>query len=733
MSKHATKPKHITVNASSKIRQRKPEVIIIPKSQPEPSAEAMQPVANPFAGTPLEYAVDAFQRSVLFWDIIRKRADNFLEYEAAGMPPVLNFEYEPVLDARTFKQPCNYALVKITQYGDACLEDCLDPAKPPVIIVDPRAGQSPGIGGFKRESEVGIALHQGHPVYFVIFYPKPEPHQTILDVLAALRRFVEHVEKLHSGKPPILYGNCQAGWMLALLSADCSGLPGPAILCGAPLSYWAGEPGKNMMQLEGGLCGGVWLDRFMGDLGAGEFDGAWLVFNFEILNPANAVWTKYYNLYSKVDTEEERFLSFERWWNGFYRFSTEEITATVSQLFIGNEIEDGKLEIHPDCYVDLKNIKNPLLIFASQGDEITPPYEALAWVAAVYKTTEELKAAGQRIVYMIHPSIGHLGIFVSAEVAKKEHNAILGNIDQLDMLKPGLYEMKVLEGALKEDCEIPTLKVKFEERAIEDIASHYNHKSFERVRQVSEFNDNIYSQWVSPWVQMASNPFTATAMRWLHPMRTSRYMWSQWLNPAMWGVTALAPLVRSNRMQVAQDDPMRKMEGETSKLIADGLNETKKSIDKRRSKLVACDKLLTNYESEYHYLFSLVENTSNDPGTDELEKYYSMPNVARRLLESFMAFRKPSKGSLHAMLEATDFDPVQRTRIYRFVNVHSHEDHVAAPEHDPSLLAETPQIMRSVLALMEHVDGGHYTEMLQVIGKPAHAQVPRPNPVAAAA
>ena len=65
------------------------------------------------------------------------------------------------------------------------------PTKPPVIVVDPRAGHGPGIGGFKRDSEVGMALHDGHPVYFVIFFPEPCPGQTLADVLAraaALRR-----------------------------------------------------------------------------------------------------------------------------------------------------------------------------------------------------------------------------------------------------------------------------------------------------------------------------------------------------------------------------------------------------------------------------------------------------------------------------------------------------------------------------------------------------------------
>lgn len=47
----------------------------------------------------------------------------------------------------------------------------------------------------------------------------------------ALRRFVEEVAWRHPGRPPLLYGNCQGGWVVvALLSADCHGLIGAAWL-----------------------------------------------------------------------------------------------------------------------------------------------------------------------------------------------------------------------------------------------------------------------------------------------------------------------------------------------------------------------------------------------------------------------------------------------------------------------------------------------------------------------
>ena len=73
-----------------------------------------------------------------------------------------------LLDGRTLEQPCNYALLRILpRHGDLPT----DPALRPFVVVDPRAGHGPGIGGFKEDSEIGNALKLGHPVYFVTFFP----------------------------------------------------------------------------------------------------------------------------------------------------------------------------------------------------------------------------------------------------------------------------------------------------------------------------------------------------------------------------------------------------------------------------------------------------------------------------------------------------------------------------------------------------------------------------------
>jgi hypothetical protein len=501
-----------------------------------------------------DYLRDVMERSVLFWDTLRERANNMIEHERAGKPPLLDFDYEVLLDARRLSRPANYALLRITRAGDVCFDACFDESKPPVIIVDPRAGHGPGIGGFKRDSEVGIAMHEGHAVYFVTFFPEPCPGQTLADVLHALRRFVGEVSRRHPGKPPVLYGNCQAGWAITLLSADCEGLVGPAVLNGSPLSYWAGESGVNPMRVAGGLVGGAWLTHLLADMDAGRFDGAWLAANFENLKP-EAVWDKYANLFTHIDTERERFLEFERWWNGFYFLSREEILAIVEDLFIGNRLEEGKVRICEDCVADLRRIRNPLVIFASWGDNITPPQQALGWIPAVYRDTDDLKAAGQRIVYLTNPHAGHLGLFVSASVARLEHRAILESLEEIESLAPGLYEMKIDNPTGNPDCRRPQYSVRFEERQVRDIDFGTPREAFEQVRQLSELNESAYRTFISPLVRALANPWSAAMLEWMHPMRTSRYVFSEMFSPWMNGIAQLARLVEERRTPLPTGNP----------------------------------------------------------------------------------------------------------------------------------------------------------------------------------
>ena len=510
---------------------------------------------DPVASTFPTYPQDAFERWLLFLDTLRERANNMIAHEQQGLPPLLDFEYELLLDARKFDRLANYALLRITRAGDDCWEDCVDETKAPVIIIDPRAGHGPGIGGFKHDSEVGMAMHEGHPAYFVIFYPEPIAGQTLSDVHFALRQFVTEVAKRHPNAPPVLYGNCQAGWAVALLSADCEGLTGPIVLNGSPLSYWSGDAETSPMRMLGALAGGTWAAHLIADLGDGRFDGAWLAQNFENLQPEKAIYEKYANLFVHADTERERFLEFERWWNGFYNLSREEILGIVENLFIGNRLEQGLLSLDDHCAIDLKRIKNPIVVFASEGDNITPPEQALGWISKLYPDTDALKAAGQRIVYLTHEHVGHLGIFVSGSVARLQHRAILQSLSEVEDLPADLYEMMIDEDLADSDSRSGAFDVRLEPREVQDLGFSSDDKTLAQVAQVSRINEAAYSLFVSPWIRAATSPASAEALRDLHPMRWTRTMFSERVNPWMHLVKSAAETVRESRIPLPDDHP----------------------------------------------------------------------------------------------------------------------------------------------------------------------------------
>lgn len=525
------------------------------------------------------YVRDAAERWVLFLDALRARAENMIEHERQGMPPLLDFRYETLLDARHFDRPANYALLRITEIGDDCWEDCVDESLAPVMVIDPRAGHGPGIGGFKRDSEVGIAMHESHPVYFVAFYPEPMPGQTLSDVHHALRRFVAEVARRHPDHPPVLYGNCQAGWAATLLAADCQGLSGPVVLNGSPLSYWAGEAGTSPMRMMGALSGGTWAAHLASDLNDGRMDGANLAQNFENLQPEKAIWDKYAHLFTHIDDERERFLEFERWWNGFYALSREEILAISENLFIGNKLEQGSFRIDDDCRADLRRLHSPLVIFASKGDNITPPEQALGWIPKVYADTDALKAAGQRIVYLINPHVGHLGIFVSASVARLEHRAILDNLDEIEALAPGLYEMKIDNPTGDPDCRKPAYSVRFEPREVSDIGPAEQNTALERVAQVSRINEAAYDMFLGPWVRAMTTPATADTLRAMHPMRWTRLMFSERYNPWMRQLRIAAENMRATRTPMPEAHPAIQAEREAFAIIGSAIGTLRTARD----------------------------------------------------------------------------------------------------------------------------------------------------------
>jgi pimeloyl-ACP methyl ester carboxylesterase len=559
----------------------------------EQSAKQAQPFPETsmfgMFGPAMDYMIDAAQRTVLFWDVMRQRGNQYREHLAKTAPHVLNYEAELIIDGRSLKRPVNYALVRIVPPK----EIKIDSLRRPFVIVDPRAGHGPGIGGFKADSEIGVAFKAGHSCYFVGFLPDPMPGQTIEDIARAEAIFLEKVIALHpqaDGKPCVI-GNCQGGWAIMILAALRPELFGPIIIAGSPLSYWAGVRGKNPMRYSGGLLGGSWLTALASDMGAGKFDGAGLVQNFENQNPANTLWSKQYNLYSKIDTEAPRYLEFERWWGGHVNLNAEEIQFIVDELFVGNNLAAGRIQTSDGTTIDLRNIHSAIVVFCSKADNITPPQQALGWIIDVYEDVDEIRSYGQTIVYTIHEKVGHLGIFVSGGVAKKEHGEFSSNIDLIDALPPGLYEAVFepkSEAAGSRDLVAGDWIMRCEARTLDDIRAlggndAADERRFATAARVSEINLALYRTFAQPAVRALVSPPLAAWMQQLHPLRLQYELFSN-ANPLMAPTAMIAEEVRKNRRPLSSDNPFIAIQQNVSDQIVaalDGWRDFSEALSER--------------------------------------------------------------------------------------------------------------------------------------------------------
>jgi hypothetical protein len=728
----------------------------------EPKATAPTQVSNPLAAA-TEYMIDAAQRSVLFWDVMRQRGNQYFEHMAEAAPHVLSYAAEVVIDGRTLPRPVNYALARVIPPKGVDI----DLTRRPFVVVDPRAGHGPGIGGFKADSEIGVAFKAGHPCYFVGFLPDPVPGQTLEDVARAEAVFLEKVIALHpdADAKPCVIGNCQAGWAVMMLAAMRPELFGPIIVAGSPLSYWGGVHGKYPMRYSGGLLGGSWLTALTSDLGHGKFDGTFLVQNFENQNPANTLWTKQYNLYVNIDSETKRYLGFERWWGGHVNLNGEEIQAIVDNLFIGNNLAAGMIKASDGTMIDLRNIRSPIVVFCSKGDNVTPPQQALGWILDLYDDVDDIRRHGQTIVYSIHESAGHLGIFVSTGVARKEYGEFSNNIDLIDLLPPGLYE--VVFEPKREDTASPDLVtgdwvMRCEARTPEDIRAlggndAADERRFATAARVSEINLALYRTLAQPIVRAITSEAAAEWLGRQHPLRLQYELQSD-KNPWMAPVAAMADAVRANRQPAAPDNPFLKLQETVSEQIVAGLNAWRDGVETLAERM-----FLTVYGNPL-----LQAAVGIDPSDARPQRKAAKMPLHRELVEeriadlrSRIASGHVREGAIRVLLYAgmprgsvdeRGFEAIRRMRAiqdgmerptlaefktmvreqYFMLLIDPESAFAALPEllPDPSLRRKTLAAVRGVLSAAGEISGG-VADRLDRVARVLGIETKRPSPAQA--
>jgi hypothetical protein len=181
-----------------------------------------------------------------------------------------------------------------------------------------------------------------------------------------------------------------------------------------------------------------------------------------------------------------------------------------------------------------------------------------------------LQNAGRTIVYLRHASIGHLGIFVSGEVARREHRELLGAVETINALPAGLYEMLI------DDLPDTQYAVRFEPRRIADIHGEVppprdDDREFALVERASSINNSVYDGFIRPWLRPLINEPTADLLRKAHPFHQQQVLWSS-SNPALWWLAGSAAQVRNERRPAATDNPLLAWQALFSNQVQDTLN-----------------------------------------------------------------------------------------------------------------------------------------------------------------
>lgn len=136
----------------------------------------------------------------------------------------------------------------------------------------------------------------------------------------------------------------------------------------------------------------------------------------------------------------------------------------------------------------------------------------------------------------------------------------------------------------------------------------------------------------------------------------------------------------------------------------------------RNSSITKMPKLIRDYESEYHYLFHVAQQFSNDPNPQP-ERLYLMPNALRKVLEIFLAFKVPGPDGLASKIESKpvrdcglDHDRIRA--LDRLVQLESHADNLDDLVSLSSLtLEETKDAAISMFKLMEAMDKPHLDKL----------------------
>lgn len=123
--------------------------------------------------------------------------------------------------------------------------------------------------------------------------------------------------------------------------------------------------------------------------------------------------------------------------------------------------------------------------------------------------------------------------------------------------------------------------------------------------------------------------------------------------------------------------------------------------------------VLIKFKSEYHFLFSILHDFFQNPTTDH-RLLFMIPNLARRYLEAYLAFKIPKSQGLDSKLGSWIPDVVRREMILKFLHQYSHGSGLPRALVFPDL-SECKCVITAIFDLVKETDSEHFSTLVEEI------------------
>ncbi len=267
-------------------------------------------------------------------------------------------------------------------------------AKYPVIIIPPQAGHDSKIADYsENQSLVRVFQNNGFDVFVSewLSAEKKDSKLGISDYIRFTDSAVEKVKKITGSEKVHMVGECQGGWQTAMYASLNPHKIAGMVIAAAPIDFNAERGFLNLIVEENDMS---FFRGIVNECG-GLMDGKALLFGFKAMQPSEHYFLKYlrqYNMVLKRDAKAiERHIQFQRWYENPQNLPGKFYLEVVEYVFKKNCLANPglfKIENRP---IDLRNIKNTLVLMGGRKDHITLPAQVFGMRRLVSTDQSKIK------------------------------------------------------------------------------------------------------------------------------------------------------------------------------------------------------------------------------------------------------------------------------------------------------------------------------------------------------